>query len=91
MELDLYTGGAVIAFDTNGDHKVDSGDTQVGGLYLGEGVASTPTVLHDTNDPNSEHKLISKSDAVILNVDEYGYIPGTGIRTFRILSWRQVL
>ena len=88
MEVNMDTGGIPTkpTFDVNKDNSVTS-DDKVNtappiGVFLGDGIASTATVL---GDEEKEHKYISKTTGEIAKVLEGGATSQFGLR-----NWRQL-
>lgn len=90
MVLDFANGGALTKpeIDLNGDNKLDMADTAggavPGGIPLGQGYASAPTIVKGKQGDNGDSKLLSRSTGAIDTVKERGgFLQGR-------LSWRQL-
>lgn len=94
MELNPDTGGTVVkpVFDVNMDGSVTASDTVTAGgvqklptgTYLGDGIASSPTILGSNKD-GLEYKYITKTTGEVSVVLEGGGSNQLGVR-----SWRQL-
>lgn len=96
MELDQQTGGTISdpAFDVYINQAIDSGDKISGtnpvGISLGDGGASTPTIVgggKDSGGTNIEYKYITKTTGELIKVLEGS---GKNGAQLTLRSWRQL-
>jgi type IV pilus assembly protein PilY1 len=95
VELDAISGSMLTypVLDTNGDGKVDDGDTRVSGLGIEDGLPGVPVIIDAGDEKDTQGKYILKSTGEVQVVDECGEVNNGqcgGVAQSRRIMWRQL-
>lgn len=88
VELDLLTGGMLNyeVLDTNGDGRIDDGDSTIAGIRINEGLPGLPVIIDKGDDKSTQTKAILLSTGSTLFLDERAAASGLSRR----IMWRQL-